>query len=241
MPLPEVTASVTDTYRVRPASTVTCSEKGSHLTGRTEANSGEGDIGMKFDALLTVVGGSKTAHNCTSQGALVVPKGKTNSLTFVVASGTEYDQKKGSAADNYSFRGVDPLPAVQKTAAEAQKKCYSDLLKHHAKDHSALFNLFRLDLPDPQNSAGTDTAQLLQDYTRAKGNPFVEGLVIDYGKYMYIASSRPGSLPPNLQGKWSPEVKPAWSADYHIDVNVQMSVKLRLDIPEEHCADFATI
>lgn len=215
-------ATITDTYRTRPASKVSCSSDGVHLSGRTVANEGEGEIGMKFDALLSVIGLESKSYHCNSAGGVVVPSGKTSSLTFVFASGTEYDPKKGNAAHKYSFRGADPYPVVKKTTASLQKKCYSSILKQHVKDHSELFNLFTLDLPDPNNSADVDTAKLLADYTKEKGDPFVEGLVIDYGKYMYIASSRPGSLPPNLQGKWAPSVNPAWSSDYHIDVNVQM-------------------
>lgn len=199
-----------------------CSDIGAHLSGRTEANQGEGNIGMKFDAQLSVVGLDKGLHRCSNDGKIVIAGGKTNSVTLVFASGTEYDPKKGTAAHKYSFRGVDPYPAVQSTVAKLQKKCYSDILKHHIKDHSDLFNLFTLDLPDPNNSAAVDTAKLLTDYTRENGDPFVENLVVDYGQYMYIASSRAGSLPPNLQGHWAPSVNPAWSSDYHIDVNVQM-------------------
>lgn len=217
-----MTVAITDTYRSRPKSTVTCSANGTHLSGRTEANQGEGDIGMKFDAVVSVIGRGNALQSCGSNGQIVVPSGSTNSLTFVLASGTEYDPKKGTAEHKYSFRGVDPYPAVQETVSKLRNKCYSDILARHAKDFSSLFNRFTLDLPDPNNSATVDTAKLLADYTRAKGDPYVEGLVIDYGKYLFISSSRPGSLPPNLQGKWAAEVNPSWSSDYHIDINVQM-------------------
>lgn len=217
-----MTAAITDMYRSRPKSTVTCSANGTHLSGRTEANQGEGDIGMKFDAVLSAVGLCKTAQKCNSDGHLVIPGGSTKSLTLVLASGTEYDQKKGTAAHQYSFRGVDPYPNVQATVAKLRRKAYRDILARHTKDFSALFNRFTLNLPDPNNSASVDTATLLNGYTRANGDPYVESLVIDYGKYLFISSSRPGSLPPNLQGKWAPDVNPPWSSDYHIDINVQM-------------------
>lgn len=103
------------------------------------------------------------------------------------------------------------------------KKSYNTILQSHVKDHGEWFNKFTLDLPDPHNSADVDTMDLLTNYSTEKGDPFVENLLIEYGQYMFIASSRPGSLPPNLQGSWAPDGNPAWSSDYHIDVNVQMN------------------
>jgi alpha-L-fucosidase 2 len=47
--------------------------------------------------------------------------------------------------------------------------------------------------------------------------------LFQYGRYLLIASSRPGTLPANLQGKWNDSNVPAWRSDYHIDVNLQMN------------------
>ncbi len=58
--------------------------------------------------------------------------------------------------------------------------------------------------------------------TLSKRESFLESLLFDYGRYLFIASSRPGSLPPNLQGMWTESMTPAWSSDYHLDINLQM-------------------
>ncbi|KAJ3495328.1 hypothetical protein NLG97_g3472 [Lecanicillium saksenae] len=220
--LPEVTAAITDTYRSRPKSVIECTANGTHLSGFTEANQGEGNIGMEFHALLSAVDLGRASQKCSSDGHIVIPAGKSHSVTLVLASNTQYDQKRGGADSNYSFEGT-AYPAVEQAVASLRRKSYRDILSRHIKDFTSLSNLFTLDLPDPNKSAGVDTAKLLAGYTRADGDPFVEGLVIDYGKYLFISSSRPGSLPPNLQGKWAPDVNPPWSSDYHIDVNVQMN------------------
>lgn len=177
---------------------------------------------MKLDAQARALPSSGLKAACNSQGQTVLSGKSVTSVTIVVASGTEYDATKGNAANHYSFRGVDPTAGIVRTVNAASKKSYNTILQRHVADHGAWFNKFTLDLPDPNQSADVDTAVLLTNYQTDKGDPFVENLLIDYGKYMFIASSRPGSLPPNLQGSWAPDGNPAWSSDYHIDVNVQM-------------------
>lgn len=222
-PLPQITFGLVDNYRTNPPSAVKCSSSGIWLSGRTVADDGEGLIGMKIDAQARALPSAGLKATCNSNGQTVLSTKSVKSATIVVASGTEYDATKGNAAHNYSFRGADPYPGVVKTISAVSKKSYNTILQSHVKDHGEWFNKFTLDLPDPHNSADVDTMDLLTNYSTDKGDPFVENLLIEYGQYMFIASSRPGSLPPNLQGSWAPDGNPAWSSDYHIDVNVQMN------------------
>ena len=179
---------------------------------------------MIFDARAQVINRPKRA-TCTSSHGLSVPSdGRTTSLTVVYAAGTNYDQKKGTKESNYSFKGVDPAPAVLSTIEKVSKKSFSSMYNAHVKDHNALFSQFSLDLPDPDKSASVPTGTLMENYDYDIGDPFVENLLFDYGRYLFIASCRDGSLPPNLQGIWTESLTPAWSADYHVDVNVQMYV-----------------
>lgn len=216
-PLPAVTIGLQDNVRSNPSSNSSCDSNGVHLRGQTQ----EG-IGMVFDARVQIVNRSKRA-TCTASHDLTVPAdGRTTTLTVVYAAGTNYDQKKGTKASNYSFKGVDPAPAVVSTIQAAARKSYSSLYNAHVKDHNALFGQFTLNLPDPDNSESVPTATLMENYDYDIGNPFIENLLFDYGRYLFIGSCRPGSLPPNLQGIWTESLTPAWSADYHVDVNVQM-------------------
>jgi alpha-L-fucosidase 2 len=177
---------------------------------------------MIFDARVRAID-TTNGLSCTPSGSLsFLSDGKTKAITLVFAAGTNYDQKKGNAANNYSFQGVDPEAAVLATIQAVSKKAYQEIYNAHVEDHSALFSEFTLDLPDPNNDASVPTPQLMTDYDYEVGNPFVESLLFDYGRYLFIASSRPGSLPPNLQGIWTESLTPAWSADYHVDINLQM-------------------
>lgn len=178
---------------------------------------------MVYNARATViVPGLETGDLCSKDGAdIAVPEGQ-NEVIIIIAAGTNYDSSKGNAESNYSFKGEDPSDAVQDRATKASQKSYSDLKSAHTKDFSALFNKFTLKLPDPKGSSSKPTDQLISSYTES-GDPFVEGLLFEYGRYLFISSSRPGSLPPNLQGLWTEQDSPSWGADYHSNINLQMN------------------
>ncbi|KAJ5780207.1 Six-hairpin glycosidase [Penicillium paradoxum] len=220
--LPDVTFRFEDPERTDPASEMTCSSaEGVRLHGQTKSNAGEGDIGMLFDAHVKAV--TSSSISCTSERANKVTGKDAKTLLLVIGTGTNYDQKKGNSDSNYSFKGSDPYPDILSSVQAAAKEGYDSLRKSHITDHQSCMHQFTLNLPDPKSSANVDTKTLLNGYTTSEGDPFVEGLMIDYGKYLFIASSRPGSLPPNLQGNWAASVKPAWSADYHANINLQMN------------------
>lgn len=203
---------------VSPAPKVSCSDGNIDLSGQTKK-----DIGMIYNARATVVApGVDSGNLCSSDGSGVsVPKGQ-NEIVIVIAAGTNYDSSKGNAESGFSFKGEDPSKSVENTANKASQKSYSDLKSAHIKDFSKLFDKFTLKLPDSKGSASKPTDELISSYTDS-GDPFVESLLFDYGRYLFISSSRPGSLPPNLQGLWTEQPSPAWSADYHANINLQMN------------------
>jgi hypothetical protein len=63
----------------------------------------------------------------------------------------------------------------------------------------------------------------LQDSTATQGDPYVEALLFDYARHLFISSSRDNSLPPNLAGVWEEKLQSAWSGDYHANINLQMN------------------
>lgn len=107
-------------------------------------------------------------------------------VTLVFGAGTNYDAKHGNKAAGYSFLGVDPAPSVKKTVSTAASRSYEEILETHTKDYRNLFDSFELVLPDTANSDSVETAKLLSEYDTANGNPFVESLFVDYGRYLLI-------------------------------------------------------
>ena len=108
--------------------------------------------------------------------------------------------------------------------AAAAKQSYSDLLKRHIKDHSSLFGRLELDAgstPEERRNLPTDVR--LGKY-KSDGNDIdLEELVFQYGRYLLIACSRPGTLPANLQGLWNHKNNAPWHSDYHSNINIQMN------------------
>ena len=178
---------------------------------------------MKYDAIAKLVS-SQASSSCASRTLTITPSGQEKSLTFFITAATDYDQTKGNAENGYSFRGSSPGPAVETVASSATNKSYDDLLARHLKDYTSLQASFSLNLPDSRESADKDTATLLSRYSASDGgDPYLEALLFDYSRHLLISSARQDSLPPNLQGRWTEELKPAWSSDYHVNINLQMN------------------
>jgi alpha-L-fucosidase 2 len=194
------------------------------LGGVTELGPPEG---MRYDAIARVASGSNVNTRCdSSTNLLTIASGNgTNSVTIVLGAETNYDAKKGTPESDYSFRGEDPGPAVEATTSNAATKTLSGLLKRHIDDFTSLTGRFTLSLPDPLKSSQTPTSEVIARYNanNTAGDPYIENLLFDYAQYLFISSSRPGSLPPNLQGRWSEGLWAAWSADYHANINLQMN------------------
>ncbi|ELY4080404.1 glycoside hydrolase N-terminal domain-containing protein [Cronobacter sakazakii] len=100
-----------------------------------------------------------------------------------------------------------------------------DILRQkHIDDFSALMNRVSV------NWGSTDSEILawptnirLNLYFTSLNDPELEQTLFQYGRYLLISASRPGSLPANLQGLWNNSNSPAWGSDYHNNINIQMN------------------
>ncbi len=99
---------------------------------------------------------------------------------------------------------------------------YDTLFDRHATEHRALFQRARITLPEADDSQLANEQLLLDAYGGTVPSGLLQRLV-DYGRYLLICSSAPGSLPANLQGVWNGDYAPAWCADFHNDENIQMN------------------
>ncbi|MCL2828770.1 MAG: glycoside hydrolase family 95 protein [Oscillospiraceae bacterium] len=99
---------------------------------------------------------------------------------------------------------------------------YSTLKRRHIADYAALFNRVEINLGE--KSPRFD--QMDTDARISQYNPADRGLMellFQYGRYLMIASSRPGGVPANLQGIWNRELTPPWRSNYTININAQMN------------------
>ena len=156
-------------------------------------------------------------------GSTAVADGKitfkdANSVTLILAAGTDFvqDRVKG-------WRGEAPHAKVAARVDAALKRSWDELLAEHVKDYQTLFHRVVLNLGSSSTSAIPTDARLWNFKNPDASDPELLALLFQYGRYLMISSSRPGSLPANLQGKWNSSNRPAWRSDYHTDVNVEMN------------------
>jgi alpha-L-fucosidase 2 len=135
-----------------------------------------------------------------------------------------------------SFNGFDKCPDKegkneQAIAAAlidaAAKRSYADLQQEHVKDHQRYFNRVSFVLKDTGAAVNANsllpTDKRLKAYSDGAYDPALETLYYQFGRYLLIASSRPGGPPANLQGIWNRELRAPWSSNYTININTQMN------------------
>jgi alpha-L-fucosidase 2 len=117
--------------------------------------------------------------------------------------------------------GRDPGPIAAGHLSAAGEKSYEELRDAHIADHRALFDRVALDLGPSAAERDLPTDQRLARL--GAGDPQLVEMFFQYGRYLLIASSRPGSRPANLQGIWNDQVRPPWSSNYTININTEMN------------------
>lgn len=139
------------------------------------------------------------------------------SCTFLLASATGY-RGSGRAPD----RSVAEIAAlVDQTLAGASGLGYEALREAHVDEHRRLFGRVALSLgASPQPERPADERLRADDL---EDDPGLAALYAQYGRYLLIASSRPGCQPANLQGIWNDQARPVWGSDYTMDINTQMN------------------
>jgi alpha-L-fucosidase 2 len=139
-------------------------------------------------------------------------KGADSAVLFL-ASATNYI--------NYENTGGNPKEIVQKQIRAVSRKPYEKTLKDHIKAYQKLFNRVQLDL------GKTDVAQLPTDQRiknfSSNNDPNLVLLYFQFGRYLLISCSRPGTQPANLQGLWNERIDPPWSCKYTININTEMN------------------
>ncbi|PSR78034.1 hypothetical protein PHLCEN_2v7597 [Hermanssonia centrifuga] len=158
----------------------------------------------------------------TGNATLIVTGATEAWITWV--GDTEYDMDAGDVTHSFSFRKIisdSRLLGILNTASpsSASPSTYSSLLSAHINSYNSFLGSFSLSLGQtPDSSQSTD--ELKAAYQTDKGNPYLEWVLFNYGRYL-LTGSAPGVLPANLQGKWASDTSNPWSADSNI--NIQMN------------------
>ncbi len=138
-------------------------------------------------------------------------------------------------ADARAYVGEDPVATTAGWMAAAEKMSWRKLLKRHVRDYAALFGRVEFELEGAASPLPTN--ERLEAYRSGKPDAGLETLYYQFGRYLLIASSRPGNLPANLQGIWHNNVDGPWRVDYHNNINLQMNYWPALSTNLAECAE----
>lgn len=133
-----------------------------------------------------------------------------------------------SAATDYlpsapEFRGKDYSAFNNLVLSKAAEQSFEQLWHTHKEDYQHLFHRVHLELEDERTVDHLPTDQRLVRYRQGEQDPGLEVLLFQYGRYLLISSSRPGTLPANLQGIWNDSNDPTWGAMFCYNINLNMN------------------
>jgi len=137
--------------------------------------------------------------------------------TLILTAATGYrgfDQKPDTPQDEVNALATRQLDTVV-------KQSHSALRRRHVADYRKLFDRVTLSLGS-NTAASQPTGDRLKNFATAP-DPSLLALYFQYGRYLLISSSRPGSQPANLQGIWNYQVQPPWSCNWTANINIQMN------------------
>ena len=140
-----------------------------------------------------------------------------------------------------SYNGFDKCPATEgkaykneclDTLRRAESRGFDLLLQRHRDDYGPLYGRVSLDLRDKSEDRPTD--ERLHAFRPGGADCGLYELLFNYGRYLLLASSRPGSLATNLQGIWNNSTRPPWNSNYTVNINTEMNYwgALPCNLPE---------
>lgn len=122
---------------------------------------------------------------------------------------------------NYRDITADPAEKCRRNLEAVRGVSYKSLKKRHLEDYQSLFNRVAIDL-GTTDAAQKETDVRLLEFQQGD-DPQLASLLFQYGRYLLISSSRPGSAPANLQGVWNKDLEPAWDSKYTVNINTEMN------------------
>ena len=173
---------------------------------------GKGGKNLQYMTRLKAI--NKGGEVAYSGSQLVVRN--ADEVVLLLSASTDYK------LDYPEYKGRDYVSITAKNIEAAASKSFIDLLRTHLAEYQSYFKRVDLDLT-PVDLTPVPTDERIAIFKETKTDPHLVELMFQYGRYLLISSSRPGSLPANLQGVWANKIQTPWNGDYHTDVNVQMN------------------
>ena len=173
---------------------------------------GKGGENLQYMARLKAVSKKGTI---TYEGDKLIVE-NADEVTLFLSASTDY------VLDYPDYEGRDYESITNENIEKAIAKSYKKLLSDHIEEYQTYFSRVNLDLT-PDEILEIPTDERIESFKKTQTDPHLVELMFQYGRYLLISSSRPGTLPANLQGVWANKIQTPWNGDYHTDVNIEMN------------------
>jgi alpha-L-fucosidase 2 len=178
------------------------------LTGKSADYMGiEGKLRYEARAQIHADGGT------VERDGTRIKVANSNSVTILFVAATNFI--------NYKDVSGNEKAEVQNYLENLDNKDYATIRKNTLEDYQSLFNRVELDLPSTSTSYLPTDERMVSIQTDP--DPQMSSLSYQFGRYILISSSRPGTQPTNLQGIWNKDMNPSWDSKYTTNINTEMN------------------
>ncbi len=176
-----------------------------------ELDSGaEGVEGVKYAAFVKIVAEGNDAE--IEDGEKTLRVSGADRAWIVVSAATSFSEGAG-----YEAKAMKLLDAV------TDGFDFVNLYRRSVSSHKKLYERAGIHLESSAESSELPTDERLEAYADGAEDNALAVLYYNFGRYLLISGTRPGSLPPNLQGLWANTYQTPWNGDYHTNINIQMN------------------
>lgn len=171
--------------------------------------------GMNFEIHLYI----KTEGGTVKQAGDQLAVSGANAVTIYLTEATSFNGFNKSPGKE----GKNPAIEAGMNLKKALAFSWDQLKQRHITDYQSLFGRVKLNLGDNAETVKLPTDERLRRYAATQNDNPLQTLYYQFGRYLLIASSRPGSRPANLQGIWNDHVQPPWGSNYTTNINTEMN------------------
>lgn len=183
--------------------------------GRLKLLGRAGHGGEKLGVTFHAIASCRSDGTVRNTGETVEIRGATKATIYLAAT-TDYNRSDPGAPREHNLSVLN-----QRTIESAEAQGDDTLREASVADHRRFFRRVSLDLgPAPKNNTIPERLTAIRG---GASDPALEALYFQFGRYLLICSSRPGTMPANLQGLWNEHIAAPWNSDFHININLQMN------------------
>jgi alpha-L-fucosidase 2 len=195
---------------------VTATDSSVTLSGRIKRldDKTKEERGVQFTAHL--VAENKNGKMSAKDGKLIVEN--ADELELILGAATSFRQK-----DEKHLEFDLAAKMLMQKIADCRDVSFGGMRGDHVGNHQKLFNRVSINLGSNPELEKLPTDDRLMRVKKGGADPSLAALYFQYGRYLLMSSSRPGSMPANLQGRWSWQMQAPWNGDYHTNINLQMN------------------